>query len=81
MTKQGYSDCLRELENISEEIHARRRKRDRLEVRTPGVGAESPPPSPKMVEMSKENDGCSHGEQSSRKESVHVKLQNQGLLI
>lgn len=54
MTKKGYADCLRELENISEEIHARRRERDKLGVREPGVGTENPPPSPKRVPKSDE---------------------------
>ena len=46
MTKQGYSDSLKELEKISEEIHERRKRRKQLGVRESGVGAESPPPSP-----------------------------------
>ena len=47
MTKEGYSDSLKELERISEEIHQRRAARQQrcqksmLGIRQPGVGAES----------------------------------------
>ena len=48
MTKNGYSDSLKELERISEEIHERRRRQKDCPdgVRQAGVGAEFPSPSP-----------------------------------
>ena len=57
MHKSGYADSLKELERISEEIHERRRsaaqqQRDTTDsppsdaVRSAGVGAEFPSPSP-----------------------------------
>ena len=55
MTKNGYSDSLKELEKISEEIHQRRAARKKrceknleklkLGIREDGVGAENPPPA------------------------------------
>ena len=53
MTKNGYSESLKELEKISEEIHQRRAARqqrceknlEKLGVREAGVGAENPPPA------------------------------------
>ena len=51
MTKEGYSDSLKELEKISEEIHQRRAERLKKSssmVRVQGVGAEHPTPPPKM---------------------------------
>ena len=50
MTKNGYSDSLKELEKISEEIHHRRAQRrlqcqkniEKFGIREPGVGCESP---------------------------------------
>ena len=53
MTKNGYSDSLKELEKISEEIHQRRAARkkrcekslEKLGIREDGVGAENPPPA------------------------------------
>lgn len=54
MTKQGYSESLKELEKISEEIHEKRQRRKKLGVREAGVGSEFPPPSPKYERTSKE---------------------------
>ena len=51
MTKNGYSESLKELERISEEIHQRRAARrqrceiEKLGIRQDGVGAENPPPA------------------------------------
>ena len=53
MTKNGYSESLKELEKISEEIHQRRAARqqrceknlEKLGIREAGVGAENPPPA------------------------------------
>ena len=48
MTKEGYSDSLKELEKISEEIHQRRAERQKtcqknnVKLREQGVGAENP---------------------------------------
>ena len=48
MTKEGYSDSLKELEKISEEIHQRRAERQKtcqknnVKIREQGVGAENP---------------------------------------
>jgi hypothetical protein len=52
MTKNGYSDSLKELEKISEEIHQRRAARQQrvaqkdIGIREEGVGAEHPDPPP-----------------------------------
>ena len=67
MTKEGYSDSLKELEKISEEIHQRRAERQKtcqknnVKIREAGVGAENPTPSPTKNQTSKK------GTQSSKK--------------
>jgi len=61
MTKNGYSESLKELEKISEEIHQRRAARqqrceknlEKLGVREAGVGAENPPPAVNIESVSK----------------------------
>ena len=59
MTKEGYSDSLKELEKISEEIHQRRAERQKtcqknnVKIREAGVGAENPTPSPTKNQTSK----------------------------
>ena len=59
MTKEGYSDSLKELEKISEEIHQRRAERqntcqkNNVKIREQGVGAENPP-TPKTTKKTSE---------------------------
>ena len=67
MTKEGYSDSLKELEKISEEIHQRRAERQKTFVknslssptklvsREQGVGAENPSPPPKLKDKKNGN--------------------------
>ncbi|XP_069119716.1 uncharacterized protein [Argopecten irradians] len=83
MAKSSYSDALKNLELISDEIHQQRqekRKQQELGVREAGVGSESPSPPPNRDKgmASVEGQGSSHisscqGSSQSTNTSSHAK--------